>query len=234
MSCDAALRVSSSIPAVRIANLDSTRRFLEVKQLGCQRASPARESQDSTASGVPAGGRHAVTVVTPSRLGASRASHAACQPRGRPEVRPGGSGGAWGRARGKRWGRQGEASRGLGTGSPAPRDEAPLGRPSVPLDRLAPLGPPTGPRAAGPPWAPPRSGSRSPAARWGESPDLVEAVTQAVLESGAAHQKMSQQALGDPKVMEGLVKVLVNFTDLYDRLRERAGASAPADAAARD
>jgi hypothetical protein len=60
------------------------------------------------------------------------------------------------------------------------------------------------------------------------------AVTQAVLESGAAHQKMSQQALGDPKVMEGLVKVLVNFTDLYDRLRERAGASAPADAAARD
>ena len=71
-------------------------------------------------------------------------------------------------------------------------------------------------------------------ARWGESPDLVEAVTQAVLDSGAAHQKMSQQALGDPKVMEGLVKVLVNFTDLYDRLRERAGASAPVDAAARD
>jgi hypothetical protein len=34
--------------------------------------------------------------------------------------------------------------------------------------------------------------------------------------------------------MEGLVKVLVNFTDLYDRLRERAGASATADAAARD
>jgi type I restriction enzyme R subunit len=71
-------------------------------------------------------------------------------------------------------------------------------------------------------------------ARWGESPDLVEAVTQAVLDSGAAHQKMSQQALGDPKVMEGLVKVLVNFTDLYEQLRVRAGAAAPVDAAARD
>jgi type I restriction enzyme R subunit len=70
--------------------------------------------------------------------------------------------------------------------------------------------------------------------RWGESPDLVDAVTQAVLDSGAAHQSMSQQALSDPKVMEGLVKVIVNFTDLYDQLRMRAGAAAPVDAAARD
>ena len=99
MSCDAALRVSSSIPAVRIANLDSTRRFLEVKQLGCQRASPARESQDSAASGVLAGGRHA---DTPSRRhGSAQAGHRTprVSPRGRPWVRPGGSGGAWSRAR---------------------------------------------------------------------------------------------------------------------------------------
>jgi hypothetical protein len=45
---------------------------------------------------------------------------------------------------------------------------------------------------------------------------------------------MSRQALSNPKVMEGLVKVLVNFTDLYDLLRVRAGEAAPVDAAARD
>jgi hypothetical protein len=36
---------------------------------------------------------------------------------------------------------------------------------------------------------------------------------------------MSQQVLDDPKVLSGLVDVLVNFTELYDRLRERAIAS---------
>jgi type I restriction enzyme R subunit len=62
-------------------------------------------------------------------------------------------------------------------------------------------------------------------ARFGESPDLRNAVTEAVLDARSAHQRMSQQVLDDPKVLSGLVDVLVNFTELYDRLRERAIAS---------
>lgn len=54
------------------------------------------------------------------------------------------------------------------------------------------------------------------------SPDLNEAVVDAVLSAQHAHQRMSNQALNDPKVMKGLVDILVNFTDVYDQLRERA------------
>ena len=32
------------------------------------------------------------------------------------------------------------------------------------------------------------------------------------------------QALEDPSVMKGLVSILVNFTELYDQLRQRAKA----------
>jgi len=54
------------------------------------------------------------------------------------------------------------------------------------------------------------------------SPDLNDAVIDAVLGAKQAHQRMSNQALNDPKVMKGLVDILVNFTDVYDQLRERA------------
>jgi type I restriction enzyme R subunit len=64
--------------------------------------------------------------------------------------------------------------------------------------------------------------SNNERARFSESPSLLPAVQDAVIEALGAHQKMSHQALNDPKVMEGLVNVLVNFTDLYDLLRERA------------
>jgi type I restriction enzyme R subunit len=56
-------------------------------------------------------------------------------------------------------------------------------------------------------------------ARFGESPDLLDAVVEAVLSARIAHQKMSDQVLNDPKVLRGLIDVLVNFTDLHARLR---------------
>jgi type I restriction enzyme R subunit len=59
-------------------------------------------------------------------------------------------------------------------------------------------------------------------ARFNESPDLRPAVLEAVLAARTAHESMSKQALDDPKVMEGLVDILVNFTELYDQLRQRA------------
>jgi type I restriction enzyme R subunit len=61
-------------------------------------------------------------------------------------------------------------------------------------------------------------------ARFMESPDLEKEVIEAVLSARSAHQKMSDQALDDPNVMKGLVSILVNFTELYDQLRERAKA----------
>ena len=61
-------------------------------------------------------------------------------------------------------------------------------------------------------------------AQFESSPDLNSAVVDAVLSAQQAHQRMSNQALHDPKVMKGLVEILVNFTDVYDLLRERAKA----------
>ena len=61
--------------------------------------------------------------------------------------------------------------------------------------------------------------------RFLESPDLHAAVEDAVISARTAHQTMSDQALNDPRVMKGLVSVLVNFTELYEQLRSRAGAA---------
>ena len=61
-------------------------------------------------------------------------------------------------------------------------------------------------------------------ARFLESPDLESEVIDAVLSARTAHQHMSDQALEDPSVMKGLVNILVNFTELYDQLRQRAKA----------
>ena len=61
-------------------------------------------------------------------------------------------------------------------------------------------------------------------AQFESSPDLNSAVVDAVLSAQQAHQRMSNQALHDPKVMKGLVEILVNFTDVYDLLRQRAKA----------
>jgi type I restriction enzyme R subunit len=57
-----------------------------------------------------------------------------------------------------------------------------------------------------------------------QSLDLITEVEDAVLAAREAHQKMSDQALNDPKVMRGLVDILMNFTQLYEALRERAKA----------
>lgn len=63
-------------------------------------------------------------------------------------------------------------------------------------------------------------------ARFGESPDLENALVDAVIAARSAHQKLSDQALADRSVMRELLDIILRHTDLYDQLRERAGASA--------
>jgi hypothetical protein len=56
-------------------------------------------------------------------------------------------------------------------------------------------------------------------ARFEASPDLNEAVLDAVIAARSANERMSLQAINDDKVRKGLVDILVNFTDLYELLR---------------
>jgi type I restriction enzyme R subunit len=56
-------------------------------------------------------------------------------------------------------------------------------------------------------------------ARFEASPDLNEAVLDAVIAARGANERMSLQAINDDKVRKGLVDILVNFTDLYELLR---------------
>jgi type I restriction enzyme R subunit len=66
-------------------------------------------------------------------------------------------------------------------------------------------------------------------ARFVESPDLESELINAVIAAQEAHQTMSQQALADRAVMRGLLDIVVRHTDIYDRLRERAGAAPSSD-----
>ena len=59
-------------------------------------------------------------------------------------------------------------------------------------------------------------------ARFLASPDLNDAVLDAAFAARDAHGSMSAQAINDERVRQGLVDILVNFTDLYELLRERA------------
>ena len=59
--------------------------------------------------------------------------------------------------------------------------------------------------------------------QFSNSPDLAQAIVDAVIEAMDAHQSMSQQALGSPKVREGLREVLLGPGRLYEALRDSRG-----------
>jgi type I restriction enzyme R subunit len=66
-----------------------------------------------------------------------------------------------------------------------------------------------------------QAGSNSKA-RFDSSPDLLPELTNALISSLDAHTAMSTQALNSQEVLRGLLDVLLNHTDLYERLRDRA------------
>lgn len=61
--------------------------------------------------------------------------------------------------------------------------------------------------------------------QFSNSPDLAQAIVDAVIDAMDAHQAMSQQALGSQKVRDGLREVLLGPGRLYEALRERTGGS---------
>jgi type I restriction enzyme R subunit len=59
-------------------------------------------------------------------------------------------------------------------------------------------------------------------AQFDNSPDLMRELTNAVISSLDAHTAMSTQALGSESVRRALLDILLNHTDLYQSLRDRA------------
>jgi type I restriction enzyme R subunit len=59
-------------------------------------------------------------------------------------------------------------------------------------------------------------------AQFDNSPDLMKELTSAVISSLDAHTAMSTQALGSEAVRRALLDILLNHTDLYQSLRDRA------------
>ena len=57
--------------------------------------------------------------------------------------------------------------------------------------------------------------------QFSNSPDLAQAIVEAVIDAMDAHQTMSQQALGSKRVQDGLRNVLLGPGRLYEALRER-------------
>jgi len=57
--------------------------------------------------------------------------------------------------------------------------------------------------------------------QFSNSPDLAQAIVDAVIDAMDAHQAMSQQALGSKRVQNGLREVLLGPGRLYEALRER-------------
>jgi type I restriction enzyme R subunit len=57
--------------------------------------------------------------------------------------------------------------------------------------------------------------------QFSNSPDLAQAIVDAVIDAMDAHQSMSHQALGSLKVRDGLREVLLGPGRLYEALRER-------------
>ena len=62
--------------------------------------------------------------------------------------------------------------------------------------------------------------------QFGSSPDLGNALMDAIISALDAHQTMSSQALGSVSIREGMKEILLNQTGLYEELRDRAAASA--------
>ncbi|SMG36966.1 type I restriction endonuclease subunit R [Paraburkholderia susongensis] len=57
--------------------------------------------------------------------------------------------------------------------------------------------------------------------QFSNSPDLVKAITDAIIDAFDAHTKMSTQALGSQRVQDGIKDVLLGPAQLYEALRER-------------
>lgn len=57
--------------------------------------------------------------------------------------------------------------------------------------------------------------------QFSNSPDLVKAITDAIIDAFDAHTKMSTQALGSQRIQDGIKDVLLGPAQLYEALRER-------------
>jgi len=56
--------------------------------------------------------------------------------------------------------------------------------------------------------------------QFANSPDLINALTDAIMQSFTAHESMSRQVLNDTKTKQGLLRILLGPARLYDALRE--------------
>lgn len=56
--------------------------------------------------------------------------------------------------------------------------------------------------------------------QFANSPDLRPELENAIIASYDAHSSLSKQALNSPAVLRGLLDVLLNHSQLYERLRE--------------
>ena len=56
------------------------------------------------------------------------------------------------------------------------------------------------------------------------SPDVMPALVDAIIDAGDAHQSMMSQALGSERVLQGLIEFLFGPGQLYESLRAKAGA----------
>lgn len=57
--------------------------------------------------------------------------------------------------------------------------------------------------------------------QFSNSPDLMKAITDAIIDAFDAHTKMSTQALGSQRLQDGIKEVLLGPAQLYEALRER-------------
>lgn len=55
--------------------------------------------------------------------------------------------------------------------------------------------------------------------QFANSPDLINELTDAIMQSFTAHESMSRQVLNDAKTKQGLLRILLGPARLYDALR---------------
>ena len=58
--------------------------------------------------------------------------------------------------------------------------------------------------------------------QFGSSPDLMTTLNDAIIDAYDAHKTMSQQALNSKELQMGLLRILLDYGNLYDKLRARA------------
>ena len=58
--------------------------------------------------------------------------------------------------------------------------------------------------------------------QFGTSPDLMTTLNEAIMDAYDAHTTMSQQALGSKELQMGLLRILLDYGNLYDKLRARS------------